>query len=591
MQDLRSFCHKYTLLLAGILLIFSPVLSQKLDYKGFPEWSWQKEGNTEFMLYTPADALPGAPCPLVVFLHGCCGEDEVATMRNAVDPPVRMWHGFGQNIQTEATYIMAPKTTRGWSQKFPDIKRYIDSLVEDGKVDPQRIYMTGFSMGGAGTWQFMERYPDYLAAAIPMGMGARADLETVRNIPVWAIRGEDDWHARNLPVQVDSMRRMNGYQGGAAEWVTGVNPRYSSFEGGGHGVQWDAASSLPLTRWAYEKINDGNIYPVVYFISPGHRTIYHAADSVTLELHASDPDGSISAVEIRLDSTPVMELRRPPYRMNLKLKPGDQWLEAVAYDRQGKHSTASIMLQVDITPEIKSLRLPEASAGTFYEYSVSGAGNDPLEFNLEPGSELPPGIRMDGDGRIYGIPGKPGTYRLEISLRDAGEGSATRSYDLKVRAKDPGVVVVTDIRYPHDTLRAMATILRSGTVPNLGAGTEVSISEPGRYEGLTCIVTDQKAAGLDQEELLGFTVDEDVVVYVAYETKDRLYRSSVPGWLKDFRKEEGPQIVAQYHYFDVYSKPFRAGRIVLPGAAAGDHNVNRNYFLMVQKDDSRSGSL
>jgi dienelactone hydrolase len=591
MQGLRLVYRHCILLAAGVVLMCIPVHSQNLDYKGFPEWSWQKQGITEFMLYTPADTIPGEPCPLVVFLHGCCGEDEVATLRNAVDPPVRMWHGFGQNIQTEPTYIMAPKTTRGWTQKFPDIKRYIDSLIGLGKVDPQRIYMTGFSMGGAGTWQFMERYPGYLAAAIPMGMGARADLESVRDIPVWAIRGEEDWHARNLPGQVDSMRRLNGYRGGAAEWVTGVNPRYTSFEGVGHGVQWDAASSLPLTRWAYEKINDGNSYPVVYFISPVHRTLYPEADSVTLELYASDPDGSISAVEIRLDSVPVMNLGRPPYRMRLMLHSGDQWLEALAYDRQGKQSTASIMLQVDIAPGITTVSLPEAYAGTYYEYRVTGRGNDPLEFTLEPGSALPPGIRMDGHGKIYGIPEKPGTFHMKVLLQDAGYGAASRSFDLMVREKDPGVVVVSDIRYPHDSLRAMATLLRKGTLPNLGAGTEVSVSEPGRYEGLTCIVTDQKAAGLDQEELLGFTVDEDVILYVAYEARDRLYQSTVPAWLNGYRKEEDPQIVAQYHYFDVYSKPFPAGRIELPGAAAGAHNVSRNYFLMVEKDSSRSGPL
>jgi predicted dienelactone hydrolase len=131
-----------------ILILFLPfqVDSQQIDYKGFPEWSWQKEQSTEYMFYAPSTTEPGKKYPLAVFLHGCCGEDDHATLRNAVDPPVRMWHHFGENHQLEPTYIMAPKTTREWKQKFPDIKTAIDKLISAGKIDASRIYMTGFSL-------------------------------------------------------------------------------------------------------------------------------------------------------------------------------------------------------------------------------------------------------------------------------------------------------------------------------------------------------------------------------------------------------------------------------------------------------------
>ena len=136
---------KVKLILLLILFLPCSIHSQQLDYKGFPEWSWQQEGSTEYMLYTPSETEPGEQYPLAVFLHGCCGEDEHATLRNAVDPPVRMWHHFGENYQSEPTYIIAPKTTRGWQQKFPDIKAAIDKMIAAGKVDAGRIYMTGFS--------------------------------------------------------------------------------------------------------------------------------------------------------------------------------------------------------------------------------------------------------------------------------------------------------------------------------------------------------------------------------------------------------------------------------------------------------------
>ena len=122
-----------------------------------------------------------------------------------------------------------------------------------------------------------------------------------------------------------------------------------------------------------------------------------------------------------------------------------------------------------------------------------------------------------------------------------------------------------------------------GELPNTQAGSEVSFSDVGPYEGLTYIATSKDAANLDLSDLLTFTVDEDVIVYVAYECLDRLFSSTIPEWLKDFEKEDAGQIVAQYHYFDVYSKNFPAGEIKLPGADAASHNVMWNYFIMVKK--------
>ncbi len=78
---------KITLILVLLLILSSPNRAQQIDYKGFTERLWQKEGNTEYMFYTPSAAVPGEKCPMAVFLHGCCGEDDHATMRNAVDPP------------------------------------------------------------------------------------------------------------------------------------------------------------------------------------------------------------------------------------------------------------------------------------------------------------------------------------------------------------------------------------------------------------------------------------------------------------------------------------------------------------------------
>jgi hypothetical protein len=126
--------------------------------------------------------------------------------------------------------------------------------------------------------------------------------------------------------------------------------------------------------------------------------------------------------------------------------------------------------------------------------------------------------------------------------------------------------------------------MKIGEFPNAKAGTEVSFSKVGPYEGLTYISTSLEAANFTGDSVLAFTVDENVKVYVAYGKLDLLFTSSIPSWLSTFSKEPGPQIEAQYFYFDIYSKSFPEGKIYLPGADAQTNNVLNNYFVMIRKE-------
>ena len=93
------------------------LLGQEIDYKGFPQWKWHKWDSTEYYLYTPSNVKQGEKYPVVVFLHGCCGENYHATLRTTVDPPIRMWHNFGANKQRIPTYLIAPQTSKGWADR------------------------------------------------------------------------------------------------------------------------------------------------------------------------------------------------------------------------------------------------------------------------------------------------------------------------------------------------------------------------------------------------------------------------------------------------------------------------------------------
>jgi predicted esterase len=567
-----------------LLWISVPVLkAQQIDYKGFPEWSWQKEGVAEYYLYTPSNTEKGKKYPIAIFLHGCCGQDEHATLRNAVDPPVRMWHNFGENTQIEPTYIIAPKTTRGWSQKFPDLKKVVDRLIDEGKVDPQRIYMTGFSMGGGGTYQFIQEYPGYIAAAAPMGMRIRGDLEHFKDVPIWAVRGELDYHARPLPETVGEIRLLNGDDRGGLDWVTGVNPRFSSFKGVGHGVQWDAVSKLDILSWLYSKVNDGNIYPVVFFESPAYMHPFHPGQTVTVKINASDPDGSIEKVELYHGDKLIKTLTEKPYEGQFPIGKGNSIVKAIAYDNQGKTNTAEIKIMGICLPEYMTKEIPPAKQGELYDVQLEIFGNNPFTFEAVSINELPPGLTILSDGKIKGIPEESGNYKIRIRAVDINSRKLEHTFKLQIKRKETNVVIVNNVHSTADSLECEIDKIRKGALPNTQAGTEVSFSEVGEYEGLTYISTSQFSRDSNDDEVLFFTVDEDATVYIAYEKQDNLFNSSIPDWLQDFEPVKGPQIVAQYFYFDVYKKDFPAGQIVLPGANASNNGVMRNYFVMVKK--------
>jgi predicted esterase len=556
--------------------------AQQIDYKGFPEWSWQKEGDTEYYLYKPDNINEDKRYPVAVFLHGCCGEDDHATLRNTVDPPVRMWHNFGENSQREPTFIIAPKTTRGWRQKFPDIKKVIDDLISAGMADPQRIYMTGFSMGGAGTWEFMEQYPGFLAAAIPMGMGVTADPEIIKDTPAWAIRGEHDYFAQKLDSQVAVIRKLNGDPRGGLEWVTGVNPLFSSFEGLGHGIQWDAVSTLHLLEWAYNQVNDGNIRPVVYFESPVNNQYFKSGKKAEIRIKTHDPDGSIRDLTLTRNDIIIMRTENEPVQVKVELEEGDNLIEAVVTDNGGKSSKASILIRTDVMPEINTKNLPDGRVADGYSALLSASGNQPVIFRIDE-EDLPAGLRLDGN-RILGVPEEKGDFSVPLLAVDDDGQQVIQVLPLVIAEKPDDRVRVTAVYSTADSLMNRVSLLYPGELPNLQAGTEVTFSQTGIYEGMTYIATSQDQANLSGENVLNFTVDEDVMVYVAYEKLDNLYSSTIPDWLKEYEHLKNGQIVAQYFYFDVYRKPFPKGRVSLPGAEADRHNVIRNYFVMIKKN-------
>lgn len=578
--------------LPGFVFVFISftAFSQRIDYKGLPQWSWHKQDSTEYYLYTPSGMKKGKKYPVVLAMHGCCGEDYHATLRNTVDPVVRMWHNFASNKQSVPTYIIAPATSRGWQQHFTNLKNVTDDLIANHNADPQRIYVCGFSMGGDGTFRIIQQYPGYFAAAITMGMSSRGDSSKVKDIPLWCNQGETDYFSRSLRKNVADIRHLNGaVNDTGATWITGVNPRYSNFKGVDHGVQWDAASRQDLTGWAYSKVNDGNVYPVVFFKTPAYKQIADNNEKITVDIDAHDVDGSISKVEVLRNGKTEKTFKKPPFRFTLKAEKGDNIIKAVAYDNKGKQSVAETIVSVNIKPSLPWKFLYDAQVGKFYNAKIEGAGNGDLFYHIDKAT-LPAGLILYPDGTLKGIPLKDGNYTLTVKLIDEDNDTAQQVFQLRVPVKNSNDVIVTNAVSANGIVYPVSK-MALGESPNFNSKDimlttnmqEINFSDLSRYEGLTFIKTNINEADTLVNDFLNFNIDEDAIVYVAYETLDSNFHSTIPAWLQDFKKEKG-QIAAQYRYYNVYSKKFLKGKVVLPSADARANGVATGYFVMIEKE-------
>jgi dienelactone hydrolase len=560
--------------------------AQDIDYKGFPEWSWHKKGSTEYYLYTPKNMVPGKKYPLTLFLHGCCGIDDHATLKNLVDAPARMWHNYGANTQRIPTYIVVPATSRGWAQHIPDIKKVIDSLVAECNANAKRLYICGFSMGAQGTFTFINQYPDYFAAAITMGMKFSGDSVKVKNIPMWVNQGETDYFSRALRKQVKAFRALNGNPADTGStWNTGVNPRYSNFKGKGHVILWEAPTQQDMLSWAYAKVNDGNKYPNVFFNSPNYAGTVELKP-LKLDISAADPDGSIAKIDIYLNHALVKTLKAAPYVTTVTPKQGRNFIEAVATDNQGKARSAVLVVNTPSPLKIITTTLPIAAAGKYYKVKMVAAGYGATRFSAK--ALLPAGLQLFSDGTLCGVPVTKGVFPVTIMVGDSIH-TLSKTYTLTIKPKAAEEVLVTNAKNVNGIPYHVSKLMK-GETPNFNSKDtepntllqEINFSGLDKYADLSYIKTDVNDTARTDKELLSFNVDENVTVYVAYEVHDMKYHSSVPQWLNDFEKQPG-QIVAQYRYFNVYAKKYPKGKITLPGGDTKRNGVSTNYFVIVKK--------
>jgi predicted peptidase len=135
------------------------------------------------------------PWPLLLFLHGAGERGEDLDLLSVNGPIRRIRDGAELPFVLVAPQCSAYST---WSCELTTLAALVAQVTATHRIDPDRIYVTGLSMGGTGTWALAARYPDRFAAAAPIcGSWLPEAAPRIRRLPVWTFHGEDD---DNIPI-------------------------------------------------------------------------------------------------------------------------------------------------------------------------------------------------------------------------------------------------------------------------------------------------------------------------------------------------------------------------------------------------------
>lgn len=235
------------LLFLFLTSIFLPAQAMADEGWGFQDREFKDPDGkmAKWAVFVPKEAQKpqaGQKFPLILFLHGSgeTGTDGKRPSQVGLGPAVK------KRQDTFPAFVLFPQSQkRSWQAKRPDADRalaILDQFLKDNPVDPDRVYLTGLSMGGYGTFSLAAAEPKRWAAIVPVcGGGKSADAETFKHIPCWCFHGDKD-----AAVPVNRSREMI-----AALKKAGVEPKYTEYPGVDHN-SWDRAYATPeLYDWLF----------------------------------------------------------------------------------------------------------------------------------------------------------------------------------------------------------------------------------------------------------------------------------------------------------------------------------------------------
>ena len=338
--------------------------------------------NRSYNVYAPKDL--GENRPLLIFCHGY--NQDANWMQNS--------EFKNENVSMEAVcdtakfVVVFPNgIDRAWDtsgdRDINFVKAIIEKMVTQYKIDRNRVYLGGFSMGGMFTYHAMNKIPDLIAAFAPVSgypMGGATANANVRPIPILHIHGTDDgtcsfsgakpalnvWVKHNgCPATAKVTSNYNNFNAKLHVWGPGndgVEVRLLELAGKGHWISKETKVYTGSEIWNFcKKYSLNKTSPSVRITSPktAGKYISFGANGetsfpdLTITATADDSNGTVEKVEFYDGTTLLATCENAPYQAVLTgAKAGKHTLKAVATDNDGETSASSVEITLQASSNL-----------------------------------------------------------------------------------------------------------------------------------------------------------------------------------------------------------------------------------------------
>ena len=224
-----------------VVLVLFPVVSSGQEGHLQKAASLRKDMAVEmqYLIAIPQEEPAAEGWPLMLFLHGLgeCGNDINRVKKHG--PPKLI-----ENGKRFPFVVVSPQCPRGSRWEAWRLSVLLDEVINKNDIDEERIYITGLSMGGFGTWDLAAYSPERFAAIAPIcGGGNTLDGKLLINLPAWVFHGAED---KVVPASfsesmVTAIRRAGG------------GPKITIYPHAGHDSWTETYENPELYEWLLKK--------------------------------------------------------------------------------------------------------------------------------------------------------------------------------------------------------------------------------------------------------------------------------------------------------------------------------------------------
>lgn len=249
---------KRNILTALIILLLAPSMSASKPAPLPDQCKAFTHKTMPYRLLIPKDYGPSKKYPLILCFHGAGGRGTDNQAKGTTAGSILI---SDATQQKQPCFVLMPQCPDGkqwvdtpWdkgSYSLDKVKisdqmalalEILDNVMKEYSIDPDRVYVSGQSMGGFATWDAIMRRPNFFAAAIVnCGSGDPTKAELIKHIPIWNFHGDKDSivPVRGSREMVEALKKVGG------------NIQYTEQPGAGH-VSWSNAWATPgVTEWLF----------------------------------------------------------------------------------------------------------------------------------------------------------------------------------------------------------------------------------------------------------------------------------------------------------------------------------------------------